>query len=55
MVKARYSELIEEFGLPETNLWSKLNVLFLFLNCTYIKHQWGIMSVGKFTRKELEK
>ena len=50
---SRYSNLLEENKVTKNTLCSTLYVLFLLLKCTYMKHQWGIISVREVTRKRV--
>ena len=50
-MKSRYSEILEEFGVPKTIIWWTFNVLLLILKYTSTKHHWGVATVGKVTRK----
>ena len=49
--KSRYSELLEEFGVPKYTLWSTLDVIFLTLKYSSMKHLWDLIVVGKITNK----
>ena len=51
MVKSRYYEILEKFRVPKTTLWLTLNIIFLILIHTSMKHQWCIIGVGNFMRE----
>ena len=53
MVKSRYYELLDKCGVPKTTPQQALNILFLILKYTSMKHKWGVISVGEVTRKRV--
>ena len=51
LIKSSYYEIIDQFGAPKSTLTRPLNVIFLPLKCSSLKHQWYLMGVGKITTR----
>ena len=49
--KSSYSEILGNFGVPNSTLTIFLNVIFPSLECSSLKHLWDLMGVGKITKK----
>ena len=47
--KSSYSKILGKFGVPKSTITVSLNVIFLPLKFSSLKHLWGIMGVGKTT------
>ena len=50
LMNSNYSEILEEFGLPNSTLWSTLNVIFPSLKCSSLKHLWDLIGVDKIAK-----
>ena len=48
--KSRYYEIIGKFGVSKSTLTYFLNVISPSLKCSYLKHLWYLMGVGKTTK-----
>ena len=48
--KSSYSDILGEFGLPNSTLTYFLNVIFPPLKCSSLRHLWDLMGVGKITK-----
>ena len=48
--KSSYSEILVKFGVPNSTLTYFLNILFVPLKCSSLKHLWDLMGVGKRTQ-----
>ena len=51
LIKSSYYEIIDQFGAPKSTLTRPLNVIFLPLKCSSLKHPWYLMGVGKITTR----
>ena len=51
MTKSSYSDLLEEFGVPNSTIWCTLNLISPPLKLNSLKHLWDIIRVGKTTKK----
>ena len=51
MIKSSYSEILENFGVPDSTLIFPLNVTSPSLKCSSLKHLWDLMGVGKITKR----
>ena len=49
--KSSYSDILENVGVPKSTLCRSLNVIFPPLKCSYLKHLWDLILVGKITKK----
>ena len=49
-IKSSYSDILENVGVPKSNLYRSLNIIFPPLICSYLKHLWDIIVVGKITK-----
>ena len=47
LLESSYSELLEEFGVPNSTLLSTLNTIFLPLEYSSMKYLWDLIGVGK--------
>ena len=52
-MKSIYSDLIEEFGVPNSTLWNTLNVIFPPLTFSSLKHQFYLVGVCKITNRTI--
>ena len=53
MIKSRYSDILEEFGISKTTLWRNLHSLFPPLKSTSLKYPWNFIAVGNSGRKKV--
>ena len=54
-LKSSCAAIQENFGVPKTSLQSYLNILFLSLKCSSLKHLWYLMRLGKIRSKTVRK
>ena len=50
MIKLSYSEILENFGVPKSTLCRSLNLIFLSLKCSSLKHMWDLIVVVKISK-----
>ena len=50
-MNSSYSEPLEEFGVPKSNLWITINLLSPPLKFHSLKHMWDLIGVVKIIKK----
>ena len=55
LLKSRCTAMNDEFGVPKTTIQRYLNIIFMPLNFSSLKHHWYLMILGKINDKSVRK